>query len=145
MQSIDCHTDIKPIIDTAVKHIYLNHALTWFTPQNLGLTLLFEGTKLTVQSVVKIRRHLTQEERKDMLWQKSIGISSFMSPDVATATCLHNGTKEFWRACMNTNLSCERYVGRIKIALQKGKVKDSGDNVDKRLLGYLSLAYDLYH
>ena len=66
-----------------------------------------------------------------------------MSPDVAAATCLHNGTTDFWRACMNSNMSCERYVGRIKIALQKKKVRDIGSDVDERLRGYISLAYDI--
>ena len=44
---------------------------------------------------------------------------------------------------MNSNLSCERYIGRLKLTLEGGKVKDVDDLqiVDKRLRGYLALAY----
>lgn len=48
---------------------------------------------------------------------------------------------------MNSNLSCERYIGRLKLTLEGGKVKDVDDLqiVDKRLRGYLALAYDTEH
>ena len=101
------NSNVKKVIDEAVKHIFIAHALTWFTPLNLGLSLLSDESKLTIQVVAKIRKQLTQESREVMLWQKNKKLSSFMSPDVAAATCLHHGSPTFWRACMNSNLSCE--------------------------------------
>lgn len=136
-------SSVKKVIEEAVKHIFIAHALTWFTPLNLGLSLLSETSKLTIQVVVKIRKQVSQESRKVMLWQKNKKLLAFMSPDVAAATCLHHGSPTFWRACMNSNLSCERYVGRVKIILQSGKLKDT-PNVDRRIRGYINLAYDTF-
>ena len=133
---------VKQVISEAVKHIFIAHAMTWFTPQNLGLCLLSESNTLTIQTVARIRKQLTKEARKKMLWQKPKKLSAFMTPDVAAATCLHHGSATFWRSCMNSNLSCERYVGHVKIILQTGKLKDTA-NIDRRLRGYINLAYDI--
>ena len=48
---------------------------------------------------------------------------------------------------MNSNLSCERYIGRLKLILEGRKVKDVDDLqiVDKRLRGYLARACDAKH
>ena len=54
---IDPH--MKHFITEAIKHIFIAHAMTWFTPQNLGLSILSEANSLTIQTVVKIKKQLT--------------------------------------------------------------------------------------
>ena len=66
-----------------------------------------------------------------------------MSPEVAAATCLHYGTKTFWQACMN-NMSCERYIGFVKLAIESGRMKKNKctEEFDFRLWGLIALRYD---
>ena len=54
---------VKQVISEAVKHIFIAHAITWFTPQNPGLYLLSESNTLTIQTVPIIRKQLTKEAR----------------------------------------------------------------------------------
>ena len=71
---------------------------------------------------------------------------SFVSADVTAATCLHRVSKAFWQSCMNSNMSCERYVGFIKNAIESGRIKklktETQDNFDERLRGVVNLGYD---
>ena len=79
-----------------------------------------------------------------MVMDEGKPLSSFMSPDVAAATCLHYGTKSFWQACMNNNMSCERYVGFFKRAIESGRIKKnkSAEDFDCHLRGLIALGYD---
>ena len=38
-------------------------------------------------------------------------------------------------------MSCERYVGFVKKALESGRLKKS-DNIDEKLKGFVAAAYD---
>ena len=130
----------------SVKKCFLMHALTWFSPQNLGLSLLSDSNNMSKESIALVRTNITQNIRRQMLWTKSKSLSAFMSPDVAAATCLHHGSKAFWQACMNSNMSCERYVGFIKRALESNRLKhkksESTGDFDERLRGLIALGYD---
>ena len=76
-----------------------------------------------------------------MLWQVNKPLVFFMSSDVIASTYHHHGSKEFWKAAMNNNMSCERYVGFVKKALESGRLKES-DNIDEKLKGFVAAAYD---
>ena len=83
-------------IDKAVKKCFLNHALTWFTPQSLGLSVLSDDNDMTKEFISHARKVLNQDQREKMLWDKRKPLISFMSPDVASAICLRHGSKAFW-------------------------------------------------
>ena len=132
---------IKEIIERLVKSCFLSHALTWFTPQNLGLSLLSAKNDLSLQYIARIRTQLSVDLRRNILWQKNKPLEAFITPDVAASPCLHTGSREFWISAMNNNMSCERYVGFMKKSLESGRIRDSED-IDQKIRGFNAAAYD---
>ena len=75
-----------------------------------------------------------------MLWSSRYKLCSFVTADAATAPCLGENSpdKVLWNVTMNSNRSCERYVGRVKNIIEKGQIKDD-DNADQRIKSMINL------
>ena len=109
-----------------VKKIYIPHGLSWLGPENVALSAYSDRNIMTPASIKLIRTCLSEDQRKRMLWSKRYKLSSFVTADAATAPCLSENApdKAFWTATINSNRSCERYVGRMKNILEKGQLRD---------------------
>ena len=75
-----------------------------------------------------------------MLWDKGFKLGSFFSAESATAPCLAEGApgSAFLKAAMNSNRSCEHYVGRVKNIHEHHQIKDNA-NSDSRITGIIVL------
>ena len=50
-------------IKAAVKECFLTHSLSWFSPQNLGLSVLSDDNDLSKESVGLVRTKINRRER----------------------------------------------------------------------------------
>ena len=65
---------------------------------------------------------------------------NFLCVETKLAPCLQNYEHkiEFWKATMNNNRSCERYIGRIKEIIENKKLKED-DEIDNRIQSIINL------
>ena len=125
---------------TQLKKIYIPHGLSWLGPENVSLCAYSDKNSITPASIRAVRACYSEDQRKKMLWSSRYKLCSFVTADAATAPCLGENSpdKVFWNVTMNSNRSCERYVGRVKNIIEKGQIKDD-DNADQRIKSMINL------
>lgn len=123
-----------------VKKIYVNHALTWLDSENVSLSVFSKNNPFDKSSLQRVSKVLSLEARTKMLWNKRSKLPSFFTAESASAPCLADSSADttFWQVCMNCNRSCERYIGRIKLILEKRQIRDGPDS-DQRMNGIIAL------
>ncbi len=50
---------------------------------------------------------------------------------------------KFWEETISSNISCERYVGRVKTGIENKQVLDN-QNVDEKVKTYICIIYTSY-
>ena len=125
------------IIESSVKKIFIKHALTWLSLENLSVAVFSDLPPITKQYVQRIRVQTIDRDR--LLWVKNIGLRDFFRIEPQFSPCLHKGSALFWKTASNHNRTCERFIGRMADILEQGLIKDSPD-IDTKAHGYLCMA-----
>ena len=71
-----------------VKNIFLGHTITWLDAENVALSVYSDNNLVNKESLARITRVLTPEERKRMLRTKSYKLSSFYLAESGSAPCV---------------------------------------------------------
>ena len=92
-----------------VKKIFLAHASTWLSSENVALAVFSNNNQLTHESLSRVSRIVTPAELTKMLWKKRCKLTSFFSAESSNAPCMTTSNAAgFWQAAMGSNRSCER-------------------------------------
>ena len=127
-------------ITERLKKIFLPHGLSWLSGDNVALAVLSDNNVLSIENVMSTDSSLIRAERESMLWETKYKLENFLCVETKLAPCLQNYEHkiEFWKATMNNNRSCERYIGRIKEIIENKKLKED-DEIDNRIQSIINL------
>ena len=123
-----------------MKKIYVVHGMAWLGEENAALSVLSPNNSLTIQSIKSVQQTLNDTTRRNRLWDKNYHLEDFLTVDSINAPCLSEDIIDFnfWKITMNSNRSCERYIGRMKNIIE-GKQIVEDENTDERIKSMINL------
>ena len=119
--------DIPLGVIIRLKKIFIQHAKTWLCTENLALSIYSEESDLTLEVVKNRSIMVSQSDLCNRLWDKNCQLVDFLTSETQNAPCLTENDSDFWNRTMSTNISCERYVGKMKIILETNQLRETLD------------------
>jgi len=130
------------LVNEAIKRSFLAHATTWLNPTNVALSIHSDNPPFPPSAIQSVEQSLPLEvNTQQMLWNRT-PLRSFFSAKSKFAPCLVWRDPQFWRSIDNHNRTCERFIGKMSMVLEEGRVRKGRGGVNmaeynSRIRGYV--------
>ena len=119
--------DIPLGVIIRLKKIFIQYAKTWLCTENLALSVYSKENDLTLEVVKNRNIMVSQTDLCKRLWDKNCQLVDFLTSETQNAPCLNENDFDFWNKTMSSNISCERYVRKMKIILVNNQLRETLD------------------
>ena len=121
-----------------IQKIFILHAKTWLCTENLALAAYAEDETITRELIERNDREIDGKQLEKVAWDTRYKLADFVTKNTREAPCLLTDELKFWEETMSSNISCERYVGKVKNVIENKQVLDN-QNVDERVKNLINL------
>ena len=114
---------IGPRLCDVVNRYFIQHALSWFSPHNVAMSMFSENPPFTKEALTSLSSLLEEVSVENLLLTatRETVLKHFFTVDSASAPCVLFGSNEFWKCVDYHNRCYEREIDKLKDLLHKKK------------------------